>query len=306
VRGVDRAFGVRVFAAALVLAAMGTGGCTRSSPPRDKPPSTPIVVAGAEYVGPLLRAEILAFRERYPDADSIRVVSNGSAEGMEQLVNGDVDMSMLMRDLTDPEVEAAVRRDGLQAFPIAWDAVAVIVNPSCPLEQISRSELGAVYSGAVTSWAPLGWKRGGEVIALTAGPRLGLHEYLRQALLGGGPYAPTVYAPATEEEIVDAVATHPNAVGCVSRPFADARVRVLSVAPAKGLPAVPLTRETLLRRAYPLMRSVALATPAKPRETASEWITFISGIDGQAIVARFGYVPATVPVRIVRTAQEAE
>jgi len=306
VRGVHRAFGVRVFAAALVLAAMGTGGCTRSSPPRDKPPSTPIVLAGAEYVGPLLRAEVLAFRERYPDADSIRVVPGGSAEGMEQLVNGDVDMSVLMRDLTDPEVEAAVRRGGLQAFPIAWDAVAVIVNPSCPLEQISRSELGAVYSGAITRWAPLGWKGGGEVIAMTAGPRLGLHEYVRQAFLGGAPYPPTVYAPPSEEEIVAAVASHANAIGCVSRPFADARVRILRVAQAKGLPSVPLTRETLLDRTYPLIRNVALATPAKPRETASELVTFISGIDGQAIVARFGYGPATVPVRIVRTAQEAE
>jgi phosphate transport system substrate-binding protein len=293
----------------LLLAAWGSGSCTRSSPSRDEPPSTPIVLAGAEYVGPLLRAAVLAFRERYPASDSIRIVSNGSAEGMEQLVNGDVAMSVLMRDLTDPEVAAAVRRDGLQAFPIAWDAVAVVVHPSCPLEQISRTELAGVYSGAVTDWAPLGWKGGGPVIALTSGPRLGMYAYLLQALLGGGEYAPTVYAPPTEEEVVRTVATRRNAIACVSRPFAeaaDARVRVLRVAQAKALASVPLDRETILRRTYPLLRTISLATPAKPRPTASELITFLSGIDGQAIVARFGYAPATVPVRIVRTAEEAE
>jgi ABC-type phosphate transport system substrate-binding protein len=109
--------------------------------------------------------------------------------------------------------------------------------------------------------------------------------------------------------VVRTVATRRNAIACVSRPFAeaaDARVRVLRVAQAKALASVPLDRETILRRTYPLLRTISLATPAKPRPTASELITFLSGIDGQAIVARFGYAPATVPVRIVRTAEEAE
>jgi len=285
---------------------VGSGGCTQSSPPREKPPSTPIVLAGAEYVGPLLRAEVLAFRERYPTSDSIRVVSNGSAEGMEQLVNGEVAMSLLMRDLTDPEVEAAVHRDGLQAFPIAWDAVAVIVNPSSPVEQISRTELGGVYSGAIDSWASLGWRRGGSIIALTSGPRLGIHAYLEQALLGGGSYAPTIYAPPSEKEVADVVASRANAIACVSLAYVDSRVRVLRVAQAKGLPYVALTRETILARSYPLLRSLSIATPATPRETASELITFMSGMDGQAIVARHGFAPATVHIRIVRTAEEAE
>ena len=249
---------------------------------------------------------MLAFRSRYPDSDSIQILANGSAEGMEQLVNGDVGMSVLMRDLTDPEVEAAVRRDGLNTFPVAWDAVAVIVHPSCPIEQISRTELTAIYAGTATSWGPLGWRAGGSVIALTSGPRLGLYGYLEQALLGGGSYASTIYAPPTEQEVVDVVATRPNAIGCVSRPFADRRVKILRIAQAKGLPYVPLTRETILQRSYPLLRSVVIATPAAPRRSAAELITFISGADGQAIVARHGYAPATVPIRIVRTAEEAE
>lgn len=308
-RGVDRTLCVRVLAVAAVLAAFVSGCGTRSQKPRHEPPSTPIVLAGAEYVGPLLRAEVLAFRERYPTSDSIRVVTNGSAEGMEQLVNGDVNMSVLLRDLTDPEVNAAVQREGLQAFAVAWDAVAVIVNPGSPIEQISRTELGSIYSGEATDWRSLGWKEGGPVIALTSGTRLGIYAYVEQALLGGADYAKTVYAPPTEEEAVETVATRRNAIACVSRPFAEqagARVRVLRIAQAKGLPYVAMTRETILTKAYPLLRSVSLATPAKPRETAAELVTFISGVDGQAIVARYGYAPATVSVHIVRTAEEAE
>lgn len=256
-----------------------------------------------------MRAEILAFRDRYPDADSIQIVSNGSAEGMEQLVNGDVSMSLLLRELTDPEADAAVRREGLQAFPVAWDAVAVIVNPASPVQQISRTELGSIYAGDTPTWAPLGWKAGGDLIALTSGPRLGIYGYIEQTLLGDRPYAPTIYAPPTEQEVVEVVATRRNAIACVSRPVAEAagsRVRLLRVSQALGLPYVALDRETLLTRQYPLLRAISIATPAKPAETAGNFINFVSGIDGQRIVARHGYAPATVPIRIVRTAEEAE
>ncbi len=225
---------------------------------------------------------------------------------MEQLVNGEVEMSLLLRELTDPEVEAAVQRDGLQAFPFAWDAVAVIVNPASPVEQISRTELGAIYRGELNQWASLGWKRGGSILALTPGPQLGVFSYLEQAVLNGGKFAATVYAPPTEREVADAVAANPNAIACVSRPFADGRVRILRVSQARGLPYVALDRETLLTRQYPLLRAISIATSAKPRSTASEFITYISSIDGQRIAARHGYAPAAVPVRVVRTTEEGE
>ena len=306
--GIVRALGVRLPGAMLVIVALACGSCSSPSPPR-KSPSAPLTLAGAEYLEPLLRAEILAFRDRYPDSDSIRVVANGSAEGMEQLVNGEVAMSLLLRELTDPEVEAAVQREGLQAFPIAWDAVAVIVNPASPVQQISRTELAEVYSGRTTDWSSLGWRSGRDVIAMTVGPRLALYAYLQQTLLDGGPYAKTIYAPPSEEDVVEVVATRPNAIGCVSRPFAEragSRVRVLAVSQARGLPYVALNKETLVTRSYPLLRTVTIATPAKPAPTAGNFITFVSDIDGQRIAARHGYAPATVPIRIVRTAEEAE
>lgn len=255
-----------------------------------------------------MRAEILGFRERYPDSDSIRVQANGSAEGMEMLVNGEVSMSLLMRDLTDPEVDAAIKREGLEAYPVAWDGVAVIVNPASPVEQLSRTELGEIYSGATKDWAPLGWKRGGEIIALTAGPKWGIFAYLEQTLLNSGSYAKTIYAPPTEAEAVEVVATRANAIACVSRPFAEqagARVRMLRVSQALGLPYIALNRETLMTRTYPLLRTISIATSAKPAATASNFINFATGMDGQRIVARHGYVPAAVPIEIIRTSEGA-
>jgi phosphate transport system substrate-binding protein len=298
-------FGARLSWVALLGAALASGTCSRPSPPRESPPAL-LTLAGVEYLTPLLRAEVLAFGERYPTADSIRIESNGSALGMEQLVNGEVEMSLLMRELTDPEVEAAIQRNGLRVFPFAWDAVAVVVNPACPIEQISRTELASIYRGQLTDWARLGWKRGGEIIALTPGPKLGVFAYIEQSLLGGDAFAPSVYAPPSEQEVADVVAARMNAIACVSRPFADDRVRILRVSEARGLPYVQLDQETLLTRRYPLLRPISIATASKPRTSASDFITFASSIDGQRIAARHGYAPAAVPVKIVRTTEEGE
>ncbi|MGH7681602.1 MAG: substrate-binding domain-containing protein, partial [Candidatus Eiseniibacteriota bacterium] len=172
--------------------------------------------------------------------------------------------------------------------------------------QLSRTELCEIYSGATKEWAPLGWKRGGEIIALTAGPRWGIFAYLEQTLLQSGAYAKTIYAPPTEEEAVEVVATRANAIACVSRVYAEragARVRILRVSQALGLPYVALNRETLMTRTYPLLRPISIATSAKPSATASAFITFASGMDGQRIVARHGYVPAAVPIEIIRTSE---
>jgi phosphate transport system substrate-binding protein len=305
VRATGRDRNARLVWAAVTLSAVCLGSCSSPSPPREHPPA-PIVLAGAENLVPLLRSEVRAFRDRYPDAAEIRVVANGSAEGMEQLVNSEVTMSVLTRELTDPEIKAAMQREGLSAFPFAWDAVAVIVHPRSPIQQISRTELGQIYAGALTDWARLGFRKGGAIVPLTTGPRLGLYEFIQQALLDGAPYGRNVYAETSEARIVELVASRVDAIGVVSRALVDGRVRALAIAPAKGFPYVTLDRESLMLRRYPLLRGLSLCTRGNPPSTATDFINFVTSVDGQEIVSRFEYAPATVAVRVVRTAEEAQ
>jgi phosphate transport system substrate-binding protein len=298
--------GPRLSWAAVTLGALCLGSCSSPSPPRETP-SAPIVLAGAENLVPLLRGEIRAFRDRYPEAAEIRIIPNGSAEGMEQLVNNEVTMSVLTRELTDPEIKVAMQREGMSAIGFAWDAVAVIVNARSPVEQISRTELGAIYRGGISDWSKLGFRRGGAIVPLTTGPRLGLYEFIQQALLEGAPYGPGVYAEKSESLIVDIVASRTDAIGCVSSGFVDARVKALRISPAKGLPYIPLDRETSMLKTYPLMRGLSLCTRGRiPSGAATDFINFVTSVDGQQVVTRFGYAPATVSVHVVRTAEEAQ
>jgi phosphate transport system substrate-binding protein len=182
--------------------------------------------------------------------------------------------------------------------------VAVIVHPSCRVEQISRTELGKMYRGELTDWASMGWKEGGSVLPLTVDPKFGMYGYIEQTLLDGGSYGSHVVAPPSERDVVEIVATRRNAIACVSRASVDSRVRTLRVSQALGLPYTALTQESLILKHYPLIRSISLCTAAAPNATAAEFVTFVSSVEGQRVVARHGYAPATVPIRVVRTAVE--
>jgi len=152
-----------------------------------------------------------------------------------------------------------------------------------------------------------GGYRRGAIVPLTTGPRLGLYEFIQQALLSGAAYGPGVYAQKSEAEIVNLVASRVDAIGCVSRGFVDRRVRALAVSPAKGLPYVTLTRESLMLKTYPLLRGLSLCARGKnPPSAATDFVNFVTSVDGQQIVSRFDYAPATVSVRVVRTAEEAQ
>ncbi len=102
------------------------------------------------------------------------------------------------------------------------------------------------------------------------------------------------------------VASRADAIGCVSRELVEERVRALSVSSAKGFPYIPLNRESLMLKTYPLLRGISICTRGKPPGTATDFINFVTSVDGQQIVTRYGYAPATVSVRVVRTAEEAQ
>jgi hypothetical protein len=87
---------------------------------------------------------------------------------------------------------------------------------------------------------------------------------------------------------------------------AGSRVKTLRISPAIGLASIPLTRETLVTRQYPFLRPISIATSANPASTVSSFINFVSGMDGQRIIARHGYAPGNVPIQIIRTEEEGE
>jgi|GEM_PF-769673 len=83
----------------------------------------------------------------YPvGVSSIIIEGGGSGYGFSAVAEGLADLGMVSRRLTDHE------KNHVDYSIIGYDALAIIVNSSNPIEQITRDEIQKFYTAVITNW----------------------------------------------------------------------------------------------------------------------------------------------------------
>ena len=105
-----------------------------------------IVVAGSSSVTPVMEKLIEAYKTINKDAE-IELQESDSTTGMTAAMEGTCDIGMASRELKDSETEG-----GLTSQVIAMDGIAVVVNNSNPMDELSSDNVKDIFTGAVTTW----------------------------------------------------------------------------------------------------------------------------------------------------------
>lgn len=105
-----------------------------------------IVVAGSSSVTHVMEKLIEAYKTINKDAE-IELQESDSTTGMTAAMEGTCDIGMASRELKDSETEG-----GLTAQVIAMDGIAVVVNNSNPMDEMSSDNVKDIFTGAVTTW----------------------------------------------------------------------------------------------------------------------------------------------------------
>ncbi|MDR1445506.1 MAG: extracellular solute-binding protein [Treponema sp.] len=111
-------------------------------------PST-VRLAGSSSVSPLMEKLREAYIKKNPDID-IEIQQSDSSTGMNAVINGICDIGMASRELKSSESEK-----GISSIAIAVDGIAVIVNRENSLENLSRRQVGDIFSGKAGDWKEL-------------------------------------------------------------------------------------------------------------------------------------------------------
>ena len=82
----------------------------------------------------------------------VRVYSGGSEAGIEAVYAGVADMAVATRFLTEEE-----RKKGLRDSLLAFDAIAVVVHRSNPIEGLSMKDMQKILRRKIKSWKTFGW-----------------------------------------------------------------------------------------------------------------------------------------------------
>lgn len=106
-----------------------------------------ITLAGSTSVSPVM--EVLA--DKYKELNSgvtIEIQQTGSGAGIQSTIEGVCDIGLASRALEDDEAG-----EGLESREIALDGIAVIVNKSNEVNDLSTEQIMKIFTGEITNWA---------------------------------------------------------------------------------------------------------------------------------------------------------
>ena len=240
----------------------------------------------------------LAWAEEYtalrPDV-RISVTGGGSGTGIAAMINGTVDIANASRAMKDVEVEAA-EKNGITPveFVVARDAIAVVVNLSNPVDQLTIQQISDIYVGKITNWSQVGGSDR-PIVLLSRESNSGTYVYFLENVVRQGQESDLLFAPDTllmpsSEGISAEVRQNPNVIGYDGLGYVTEDQKVIAVAQDAGGPYVLPSIDTVNDGSYPIARPLYMYTAGEPEGEIKTYLEWILG-DGQALVSVLGFVP---------------
>jgi phosphate transport system substrate-binding protein len=281
----------------LVLSMVLLAAC--SSKPADTASTTTasyIENKGSDTIVNLALAWAEKYQSEHPDV-RISVTGGGSGTGIASLVNGTVDIANASRQIKQEEIDQA-KSNGIDPVEhiIARDAIAVIVNPENPVNELTLKQISDIYSGKITNWSEVG----GEdrpIVRLSRETNSGTHVYFLETVLRlGSKEDKTLFSMDTlllpsSEGIIAEIRQNPNAIGYDGLGYVPKDLKVIAIAKEEGGLYVLPSISTVNDKTYPIARDLYMYTNGEPTGAIKEYLDWILSPEAQQIVAELGFVP---------------
>lgn len=247
----------------------------------EKKLSGSITLSGSTSMEKLANALAESFMEKNPDV-TVSPEFTGSGAGIEAVTNGKVDIGNSSRNLKDAEIQA-----GAVENIVAIDGIAVIVDKTNTVTNLTKDQLISIYKGETTNWKDIaGLDAPIVVIGREAGS--GTRGAFEELL---GVEDACKYASELDSTgaVIAKVASTPGAIGYASLDAVDETVV------AASLEGVEATADNIKAGSYFLCRPFVMATKgaiSEQSELVQEFFAYIKSEEGKAIIEQVGLIVA--------------
>jgi phosphate transport system substrate-binding protein len=249
-----------------------------------------ITMKGSDTVLPLGQKNAEEFM-KVDSLTSITVVGGGSGVGIESLAEGTTDIAMSSRDLkTEEKLRLSEKKLNIAETVIAYDALSIIVHPENPVKQLTREQIEAIYTGAITNWKDVGGNND-KIVAYSRESSSGTYEFFKDHVLGKKNYSPASLSLPATGAIVQSVSQTRGAIGYIGLAYQTKEVNMLAVSYDKGKTYVAPGIQAALDKSYPISRPLYLLYDKASESKVKAFIDFCLSAKGQEIVEKTGYVP---------------
>ena len=190
-------------------------------------------IAGSTTVQPLAEELAAEFMAANPDV-SIDIQGGGSSVGVTSAGDGTVDLGAASREIKDSEMETY---PDLQVITIAYDGIAVVVNPDVALDGLTKDQVQAIFAGEVTNFSEVGGPDAPITVVSReegSGTRAAFEELVMEYKDDAGekqvkPIAEDALLQQSNGQVRTVVATTPNTIAYLSFGFLDDSVKGVAI-----------------------------------------------------------------------------
>ncbi|WP_306251649.1 PstS family phosphate ABC transporter substrate-binding protein [Parvularcula sp. IMCC14364] len=262
-------------------------GCSRSV-------SENVTVSGSSTVLPVISRAAEEYSLQTP---GVRVIVNagGSGVGITQLGEGQTDIGMISRDISQTE-QAKFPDADFTTYVIGRDAVVPVVSSEIyetGVTALTIEQIAAIYRGQITNWRDVGGPDT-EILVIDKEASRGTRQVFMEAVMGDknaeAPGAKLVLGSNNEEQT--ALTQSNAAIGMLSQAWLNRDVKGLAITLSDGSSIEP-DLESIRAGKYPIARDLLLVSRSDLSEPSKAFIEYVLSAEGQQLVEDAGYIKVT-------------
>ena len=215
--------------------------------------------------------------------DGVTVTYNptGSGSGITAVSEGRCDLGLSSRSLKDEE-----KSQGLQETVLAYDGIAIIVNPENPVTDLSLEQIAKIYTGEITNWKEVGGNDA-EIVLIGREAGSGTRDGF-ESITGTEEACKYRQELTSTGDVITTVSQNPDAIGYASLAALKDTVKAVSV------DGVTASEATVKDGTYKVQRPFVLVTKegTELSDTAQKFFDYATSADAAEVISAAGAVSA--------------
>jgi phosphate transport system substrate-binding protein len=259
-----------------------------------------------ESFKPLFKTSIYTFESQFHKAH-INPIYCTEQEAIKSFLDKKTKTIFITRDFTKKEKQKLLLSQvEVRSNKIADDAIALIVHPSNPDTLMSVEKLKNILTGKDVKWNKLKTK----INVVFDNQNSANFTYLKN-MIGDSPIHSNVFAVNSNEEVINYVKNHPEALGVIGVNWISDEDDAQVLDFLNGINVVALSKNNskvyfkpyqsyIYTKEYPLTRELWSINKASKSGLNSGFINFLTGEKGQLIIQKSCLVPSNSPIRMMQ------
>lgn len=250
-------------------------------------------VKGSDTLLPLTQELAEQYIAEHPGSEVI-VTGGGSGVGIAALPENTTDIAMASRQIKFSE-KMKFAEIGLDAREVivAYDALAVVVNPSNPVDRLTREQLEAIFRGKITNWKDVGGEDR-KIVVYSRETSSGTYEFFKESVLENKNYMSSILSMPATGAIIQSVRQTKGAIGYIGLAYLNKYVKALAVSYDGGAHYAGPSVETAADGSYPIVRPLYYYYDSRKEDVVSPFISYVLSPEGQESVLEQGFIPVNM------------